>query len=159
MHLRWPALTSMRSHSYHEQGLGSCGPQPAIGKRGRGRSWVRQKVHIQFRQKKLGQQAVKPARSSQGLEQDSQRAEEHCVLQVLCVCLPQEPHSAWEHQLQDSAHLAPRDLVTSRSCTSQAATSPQRALAVRVCWTAHVPGQTPYHLSKSRDAQDWGHFS
>lgn len=138
---------------YHEQGLGSSGPQPAIGKGSRGRSWGRQKVRFQFRQK---EQEVKPARSSQVLEGDSQRAEEHCILQVLCVCLPQEPHSPWERPLQDSALPAPHDL---RSCTIQAATSSQRVLTIKVCWTANVPGQMPYRLSESRGAQDSVCFS
>lgn len=51
----------MRSHLYHEQGLGSRGPQPAnmqeLGKA---------EGNTQFRQKELEQQAAKPGRGRQG---------------------------------------------------------------------------------------------
>lgn len=59
-------LISTRSHSYHEQGLGSGGTQPANRQRRQREELGEAEGNIQFRHKELGQQAGKPGRSSQG---------------------------------------------------------------------------------------------
>lgn len=58
-------LISMRSQSYREQGSGSHGHQPANRQRRQREELGKAEGNIQFRQE-LGQQAVKPGRSSQG---------------------------------------------------------------------------------------------
>lgn len=158
MHLHWCSSTFMTSNSYHEQGLGSHGCQPGTGKAGRGRSCVRQK-YICSSERKM---QVSSWRNQSGAARAYSKTHSKLRNIAFCRCCvfvcSKDPIllGSIRWKIQPSHNSAPHNL---RSWMNQVSNSPQQVLEVWVCRTAHVPGQMPYHLSKSTDTQDWDHFS
>lgn len=123
----------MRSHSYHEQGLGSRGPQPANRQRRQREELDKAEGNIQFRQE-LGQQAVKPGRSSQG---ELRNAFCRCCV-FLC---PRNPI------VLGSTHckVHPSQLLPA-SGAAQARWQPALSEPSQCVLDCHLPGQMPCSL-------------